>query len=586
VSDAQARIRHSAALEAAVGLFKAPDRAELLHASALPDDVLTVIRIASGDRALAEVCEEICGLPVDALQEACVFYIQSVLFHPDSDHFRVLGASREAYQDTLKQHYRWLQKWLHPDRDPEGWSSVYSHRVNIAWDTLKRPDRRAAYRESLPHVVPAGDGAQVPLPRSISTLRVAPVDAGTPLALSSKWIRRLSATMAVVTVAVAAGLWAAHRAGQGMLEAGDRRPAAASVVAGGERSEPAAPAMVIAEPIETPVDGGLSAEATSVADASTAGAGTPAAMSDPQPVAAPPAAVAPVAAVTPPSDRPASNPDRVTDAAVPLASAPANATTVSSSKPAPAAAAVIVADAGSERVASTSPARDAAAAAQPAPARMVADATPAPPRPRQEPAPAEASAAPAAIASGAGAPIVRDAPTADSIRPPAPAVAAVPATPVAAVPTVPTASADASLLPSADTRPAPLAAASSAAPSPEQVRDGTRLIREFSEAYRSGEVQRVVVLFKPNARTPEGNLIDLHGEYQNLFAQSSRRSLEFLQIHWRPTEGGLVGTGRYEWAMRPRDGSRVRAAGGQFRIVIEFDGGRPLIARFEQQDVG
>jgi hypothetical protein len=143
-------------------------------------------------------------------------------------------------------------------------------------------------------------------------------------------------------------------------------------------------------------------------------------------------------------------------------------------------------------------------------------------------------------------------------------------------------------LPAAGARPAPLAAGmvGAAAPSVELVRDSARLIREFSDAYRSGEVQRVVVLFKPNARTPVGNLIDLHGAYQSLFAQSSRRSLEFLQIDWRPTERGLVGTGRYEWAMRPRDGSRVRAAGGQFRIVIEFDDGRPLIAQFEQQDVG
>jgi hypothetical protein len=213
------------------------------------------------------------------------------------------------------------------------------------------------------------------------------------------------------------------------------------------------------------------------------------------------------------------------------------------------------------------PARSAQRAAPaPEPSTLVAAVAAAPPA-RSEPADATRVAAAAVIASEPAA-----------SRPATDAVDKGPASTTTVAVT----------LPAADARPAPLAQGlvGAAAPSDAQLRDGVRLIREFSEAYRSGEVQRVVVLFKPNARTPAGNLLDLHSAYQSLFAQSSRRSLEFLQIDWQPTEQGLVGTGRYEWAMRPRNGSRVRAAGGQFRIIIEFDGGRPLIAQFEQQDVG
>lgn len=575
MSDAQAPIRHSAALEAAVGLFKAPDRAALLHAGDLPDDVLTVIRIASGDRALAEACEASTGLAPDALQEACVFYIQSVLFHPDSDHFRVLGAGRDADQDTLKQHYRWLQKWLHPDRDPEGWSSVYSHRVNIAWDTLKRPDRRAAYRESLPAVAPVTANASQP--RAIGTLRVAQVDVGTTLALSSKWIRRLPAALAVVTVVVAAGLWAAHRAGQDMLQADGRRatpPAPAGVIA--DRSQP---------PLQVPSDVG--------ADAPAAGAPV-AAVVEPAPAAVVAADIAAKA-----SESAVASPDVARTPAGPVAVAAAVLTPTEPAARAaePSGDTVVAARAEVERAAL--PARPAATSRSPATAQvdavggetrrdvaMVRRAEPVQPS-RASPASAGTTAGSPSQAPVLAASDVAEAPRATQSPEPVAAPASEPAQPVVNGAPIAAATA-AALMPAADARPAPLqqgVVGAGAVPA-EQVRDGVRLIREFSEAYRRGDVQRVVVLFKPNARTPAGNLLDLHGAYQTVFAQSARRSLEFLQVDWRVTEAGIEGTGRYEWAMQPRAGSTVRAAGGQFRIVIEFDGGRPLIARFEQQDVG
>ena len=47
-------------------------------------------------------------------------------------------------------------KWLHPDRNQDGWEAVYADRVNVAWQDLKTPDRRAEYMQ----VVRAG-GARV-----------------------------------------------------------------------------------------------------------------------------------------------------------------------------------------------------------------------------------------------------------------------------------------------------------------------------------------------------------------------------------------------------------------------------------------
>jgi hypothetical protein len=95
-----------------------------------------------------------------------------------------------------------------------------------------------------------------------------------------------------------------------------------------------------------------------------------------------------------------------------------------------------------------------------------------------------------------------------------------------------------------------------------------------------------VILFAPNARTPSGNLLDLHEQYGATFAGSSRRSLEFLDVEWRVLPNGLEGVGRYEWAMRPRSGASTRATSGRMRVVIEFIDGRPLISVLDQQDVG
>lgn len=115
---------------------------------------------------------------------------------------------------------------------------------------------------------------------------------------------------------------------------------------------------------------------------------------------------------------------------------------------------------------------------------------------------------------------------------------------------------------------------------------GRRVLNQFSAAYRDGEVQQVVVLFAPNARTPEGNLVELHQRYGSLFAASSRRSLEFLDLEWRTLPNGLEGIGRYEWAMRPRGVGGTRATAGRIRVVIELVDGRPLIVLLDQQDVG
>lgn len=583
------------ALIAALDLFRAPDRLVLAQSSPLPEGVVVLLRVAGGDQALVDALAAEHALSAEQIHEACVFFVQSVLFHQDSDHFRVLGATRDDDAALLKSHYRWLQKWLHPDRDPDGWSSVYSHRVNMAWDVLKRPERREEYLQSLaPERRMPGAGTAL----AISPV-IIPVDRAPRIRWSAKWVRRLPTIVAALAVLLALGLWSAHRAGQHMLAEGQRRPAPAladvassppaRLNAGSEEfdsspeslpvvaqadaappvSNPSLPedGVTVSSSVATPTprfsaavasEPGTEPASLSVpgiearrpeSSASQAASGpmaavesAPAAPGPAPPEAAPAmaAAVAPTASGVRAEPSSAGPNGRATPTTAPTAVATAPRTPdprSDSGTPAPSVAA------------SSPPAGPAAAAARP---QMPAVSVVAPPQSAPErPAPIEAR-------------VVSPAPVVATVAVPEPA----PVVPVLAAPVVPPASV-----------PPP-------GPSPEQVAEGQRLIRSFSTAYRNGELQELVVMFRPNARTPAGNLLDLHSRYQTVFAQSASRSLEFISVDWRETERGIEGVGRFEWAMRPRGGGRVRSTGGAFRIVIEFENGRALIARLEQQDVG
>jgi DnaJ-domain-containing protein 1 len=135
-----------AAFESVIGLFRDPSRVEDMRNRALPEGLSAVIRIAAGDEELAGEWSSETGESAEAVTEACVFFLQQVLFAPGSDSYRVLGAAPDATQAKLREHYGLLMRWLHPDRQGEdGWESIYADRVNQAWQDLKTPKRRAEY---------------------------------------------------------------------------------------------------------------------------------------------------------------------------------------------------------------------------------------------------------------------------------------------------------------------------------------------------------------------------------------------------------------------------------------------------------
>ena len=133
------------ALELALALLRAPALAAQVRERPLPPDVLTLIRIAAGDDATLAKAAAASGEAPQSLVEAALLFLQQALFAAGADSYRLLGVPATASQELLKQHHRWLVRWLHPDRQTDDWQAAYMNRVNKAWQDLRTPERRHCY---------------------------------------------------------------------------------------------------------------------------------------------------------------------------------------------------------------------------------------------------------------------------------------------------------------------------------------------------------------------------------------------------------------------------------------------------------
>ena len=134
------------ALRTAIDLRLVPSRLRLMRSEPLPDGVELVLGIAAGDEE-ADRTAAVVDQSADLIRSAATFYIEQILFAPDADSYRVLGANPEATAGELRRNAGLLLKWLHPDRDPEGERAVFARKVTAAWNDLKTPERRASYDE-------------------------------------------------------------------------------------------------------------------------------------------------------------------------------------------------------------------------------------------------------------------------------------------------------------------------------------------------------------------------------------------------------------------------------------------------------
>jgi hypothetical protein len=141
-------VDHVAALKAAIDLLQMPRRVALLRGQPLPAGVEVLLQLAVGDQPATRRAAELTGRSAKFLQEAAAFFIEQVLLHPEADSYRVLGAGSGASSEELRRNMALLLRWLHPDQSAEGMRTVLASRVTNAWNSLKTPDRKAAYDRS------------------------------------------------------------------------------------------------------------------------------------------------------------------------------------------------------------------------------------------------------------------------------------------------------------------------------------------------------------------------------------------------------------------------------------------------------
>jgi hypothetical protein len=134
-----------AAIRAAVALFHLPSSVRHVRAEPLPSGIDHLLRIAAGDADAEGEVAAALDRPPHVVREAAEFFIEQVLFSPESDHYRILGATPSSSNQELRRNMALLMSWLHPDKHPGGDRSVFAARVTGAWDSLRSQERRAEY---------------------------------------------------------------------------------------------------------------------------------------------------------------------------------------------------------------------------------------------------------------------------------------------------------------------------------------------------------------------------------------------------------------------------------------------------------
>jgi hypothetical protein len=137
------------ALKLAIDLLHVPSRVRHMRTEALPDDVLVLLEIAAGDSQAMNRAADATGRSRDVLLNAAAFFIEQIMFAPDSDSYRVLGGNAQTTSSDLRRNMVLLLRWLHPDvkGNSSGNRSVFAGRVTLAWEDLKTAERRATYDE-------------------------------------------------------------------------------------------------------------------------------------------------------------------------------------------------------------------------------------------------------------------------------------------------------------------------------------------------------------------------------------------------------------------------------------------------------
>ena len=120
------------AMKIAIDLMHVPSQVRFFRSEPLPDGILMLLRIAAGDSEAESAAAISADRSPQIVRQAATFFIEQILFAPNSDSYRVLGGSPRASAGELRRNVALLLRWLHPDLEPERERSIFVGRVTAA----------------------------------------------------------------------------------------------------------------------------------------------------------------------------------------------------------------------------------------------------------------------------------------------------------------------------------------------------------------------------------------------------------------------------------------------------------------------
>ncbi len=544
----------SDALELALAVRAVPARLPEVRSRPLPGTMLVLLELVGGRRETIERCAAATMERPQVLVEAATLFIQQVLFDEDADHYRVLGVRPDATLEAIREHHRWLMRWLHPDRDGGRWETAFSERVNAAWNVLRVPERRREYDQWLadhPH------RGRSPAAIDVAALR----SGGSGTVLSPQMVRRLPAFTLVGLALASAGALVMMGSGRIQLPVPDGsadvdRPATADDIAarvvretmgteGGLKKKDGAPPRSDATPIRAPMEASGAGPAASApiepidpagtqrntaADSLDAGSTSGVQQGHPPVAGNDTRSVASI--IAPPPSMGTTN----------QLSQPASTTTIhhdaASRNPVE----------GTGRPAKHDLASDAGESSINAPNDADSRAIPAWSSPTAAAPPSGVSSRHAAVArSGSG-------PGRTAVQQTTPA--SVVASSVARL------GEQTAIVRSKPSQTAPVAA-----PPAMTARDASQAIpRAFAAAYAQGDPARITALFTPDAMENRDGIQAIARNYRTFFDTTSSRQLNLDGLSWTIKPDRIIGTGAFEASLRLRSGAGIRRVKGWIRI--------------------
>ncbi len=139
----------------AVEFQKSPETHRKLTRSSnpLPAGITEMFRIAIGKKQIPQALRTgvLKGLSDEAIREAIRFYIKKVLLSSTADYYRRLGVERDASQEHIRTHYKYLFRIFQPDNESREseWDETYTRRINQAYGALRSEQKRKEYDEFL-----------------------------------------------------------------------------------------------------------------------------------------------------------------------------------------------------------------------------------------------------------------------------------------------------------------------------------------------------------------------------------------------------------------------------------------------------